>query len=199
VYCSISGFGQQGPLRDVPGHDLTYMAWAAALSPDGEPPVVPRIPVADLAAGMTGALQIVAALRKGEAVHLDIAMADVMATWTGRHAPRVQGTERATRGIPGYGTFPTADGGWIALGVLDEDHFWRALCGALGLDEHAGLPFVDRARRMTELQPLVAAAIAGRERDPLVAALLAEGVPVAPVLDRPAMLDLDHFRARDVP
>ena len=198
VYCSISGFGQDGPLRDVPGHDLTYLAWAGALSPDGAPPVVPRIPVADLAAATVAALQITAALRTGEAVHLDVAMADVMATWTGRSAPRVEGSASAQRGVPGYGTFATADGGWIALGVLAEDPFWRGLCAVLGLDEHASLSFGDRAARVADLQPLVARAIAGRGRTELVDAMLAAGVPCAPVLDRDGMLALDHFRARRV-
>jgi len=198
VYCSISGFGQHGPLRDVPGHDLTYLAWAGALSPDGAAPVVPRIPVADLAAATVAALQIAAALRVGQAVHLDVAMADVMAAWTGRSAPRVEGSASATRGIPGYGTFATADAGWVALGVLAEDPFWRALCAVLGLDEHTGLTFAQRAGRVGELQPRVAAAIASRTRDELVHALLAAGVPCAPVLDRPGMLALEHFRDRGV-
>ncbi|MEY2476394.1 MAG: hypothetical protein QOG87_1709 [Actinomycetota bacterium] len=202
VYCSISGFGQTGPLADAPGHDLTYMAWAGALSPDGAPPVAPRIPVADLAAGMAAAMQICAALLRsqatGEGAVLDVAMADVLATWTGPADAKLQGAAAATRGIPGYGTFPAADGGWVALGVLDEDGFWAGLCRVLGLDGHGDLGFAARAARTAELQGAVAAAVARRPRDELVAELLAAGVPVAPVLDRPGMLGLEHFRARGV-
>ena len=202
VYCSISGFGQTGPLAQAPGHDLTYMAWAGALSPDGAPPVAPRIPVADLAAATAAAMQICAACVRraatGEGAFLDIAMADVCAGWTGEADSKLFGQTRATREIPGYGTFPTADAGWIALGVLDEDHFWSGLCQALGLDAHADLEFAARAARVTELQAAVTEAVARRRRDELVTELLAAGVPVAPVLDRPGMLELEHFRARGV-
>ena len=199
VYCSISGFGQTGPLAQAPGHDLTYMAWAGALSPDGEEPVVPRIPVADLAAGTVAAMQVCAALVRGEGAVLDIAMADVAASWTGSANATLQGRSRATRGIPGYGTFATADGSWVALGVLDEDHFWAPLCRVLGLDDAtAQLGFADRAARTDELQATVADAVAGRVGEELVAELLAAGVPVAPVLDRPGMLALEHFQVRGV-
>jgi crotonobetainyl-CoA:carnitine CoA-transferase CaiB-like acyl-CoA transferase len=200
VYCSVSGFGQVGPLADAPGHDLNYLAWAGALSPDGAPPVAPRIPVADLAAGMAAALAVTAAClrrqRTGEGVFLDVAMADVVATWTGAVGPRLEGMAGPTRSIPGYGTFATADEGFVALGVLAEDHFWDAMCRQLGLGEHAGLTFAQRAERTAELQDAVAAAVAARPRDALVRGLVAAGVPAAPVLDRAGMLALDHFRAR---
>ncbi len=53
VYCSISGYGQHGPLADQPGHDVNYQSWAATLEPrsPGDDPVVPRPPIADLAGG----------------------------------------------------------------------------------------------------------------------------------------------------
>jgi crotonobetainyl-CoA:carnitine CoA-transferase CaiB-like acyl-CoA transferase len=200
VYCSVSGFGQSGPLVDAPGHDLNYLAWAGALSPDGEAPSVPRIPVADLAAGLAAATAVCAAcvrrLRSGEGAYLDVAMIDVLASWTGAAAPRLEGNDAATRAIAGYGTFPTSDGGYVTLGVLAEAPFWAALCRELGLDEHAGLSFGERAEQTAALQPVVAAAVATRRRDELVQALLAAGVPVAPVLDRPGVLASPHLRAR---
>ena len=91
--------------------------------------------------------------------------------------------------MPGYGLFPTADGHQIALGVLNEQQFWSALCVVLGLaDADAGLDFAARSARGDELQTAVTAAIAERERDQLVAALSAAGVPVSPVLDRAGMV-----------
>jgi crotonobetainyl-CoA:carnitine CoA-transferase CaiB-like acyl-CoA transferase len=199
IYCSVSGFGQTGPLANAPGHDLTYMAWAAVLSPDGAPPVAPRIPVADLAAGMAAAMAISAACvrrtRTGEGAYLDVSMADVVATWTGAAGPRLEGAAAPTRAIPGYGTFDTADGR-LALGVLDEDHFWSALCHEVGLDEHAGMGFAARAARTDELQAAIAAALVERSTGEMVEVLLAVGVPVAPVNDRTAMLTVEHFRQR---
>jgi alpha-methylacyl-CoA racemase len=202
VYCSVSGLGQDGPLAAVAGHDLNYGAWSGLLAPDGGEPRVPAVPVADLAGGMAAAFGVCAALvrgqRTGEGERIDVAMASVLATWTGAVGAAAAGRHESTpgpRGVPGYGTFATADGGHVALGVVNEDHFWGPLCAQLGLDDVAGLGFADRCARLGELQGRLGDVIARRDRDELVAALLAAGVPVAPVLDRREMVALDHFRA----
>jgi crotonobetainyl-CoA:carnitine CoA-transferase CaiB-like acyl-CoA transferase len=201
IYCSISGLGQDGPLADVPGHDLDYAAWAGVLAPEGGPPVAPAVPVADLAGGMAAALAVCAALvhrdRTGMGERIDVAMAGVLATWTGGASPQATGTGPATRGVPGYGTFATADGRYVALGVLTEDHFWRALCDTLALPDLSDLGFVARSDRLDELQARLAGAIATRTRDELIGLLLEAGVPAAPVLNRDEMLALEHFRAID--
>ena len=199
VYCSISGMGQTGPLSAASGHDLNYMAWSGALSPDGRAPAEPAIPVADLAGGMAGALQICAAVvqqrRTGEGTYLDVAMADVLATWTGPARPTAQGADPDARGVPGYGTFEAADG-WITLGIISEDHFWRPLCDALDMSDVRELGFLDRMQRFGELQHRIADAIRTRQRDALVTELLGANVPVAPVLNRTEMMALDHFQTR---
>ncbi len=197
IYCSVSGLGQDGPLAQVPGHDLNYVAWAGVLAPEGGPPVEPAVPVADLAGGMAAAFAISAALvrrlRTGEGERVDVAMAGVLATWTGAAEPVAEGVDPTARGVPGYGTYATADGRWLTLGVVNEDRFWASLCTGLGLDDVADLGFVARCTRLDELQARVASAVAGRGRDEVVAALLAAGVPVAPVLDRAEMLATAHF------
>jgi crotonobetainyl-CoA:carnitine CoA-transferase CaiB-like acyl-CoA transferase len=202
IYCSVSGMGQAGPLALAPGHDLNYLAWSGALEPEGGPPAVPAVPVADLAGGMTAAFAICAAavhsLRTGEGEHIDVAMGDILATWTGAARPRADGVDPSARGVPGYGIFETADARHVALGVLTEDHFWRSLCDVMGLADCRGLSFADRMDRAAELQERLASAIASRERDALAAELLAADVPAAPVLDRAQMLALAHFRARGV-
>ena len=202
VYCSLSGMGQTGPLALAPGHDLNYQAWAGSLSPEGAPPVVPAIPVADLAGGMAAALAVCGALvrrgRTGEGEYLDIAMGDVLATWTGAVAPEGRELDRGVRGVPGYGVFACERGEHLALGVLTEDHFWRGLCTVLELEDVVDLGFVDRVARLDELQARIAWAVAGRPRDELVEALLAADVPASPILDRNAMLALNHFRERSV-
>jgi crotonobetainyl-CoA:carnitine CoA-transferase CaiB-like acyl-CoA transferase len=210
VYCSLSGMGQTGPLAAASGHDLNYQAWAGALAPDGGAPVVGALPVADLAGGMAAALGIVAALlgrvRTGDGETVDVAMTDVLATWTGAARPRAEGTsdpsDPGARRVPGYGVFATRDGRHVTLGVLTEDHFWTALCdelaAGLAADGVRDLGFVDRSARLDELQSLIGDAIAGRDRDELVVALLAVGVPVAPVLDRSEMLASPHLRSRGV-
>jgi crotonobetainyl-CoA:carnitine CoA-transferase CaiB-like acyl-CoA transferase len=208
VYCSVSGMGQTGPYRLVPGHDLNYQAWAGALAPEGGAPEVSKLPIADLAGGLAAAFAVCAAVvrrdRTGEGEYIDAAMTDVLATWTGAAPPRRQETDSSASsgssasGVPGYGLFATRDGGYITLGVLTEDHFWSALCRALALDDVCKLTFADRLARVDELQARVTSAIARRDRDELTSELLAADVPVAPVLDRSEMLAFAHLREREV-
>jgi crotonobetainyl-CoA:carnitine CoA-transferase CaiB-like acyl-CoA transferase len=202
VYCSVSGMGQDGALALASGHDLNYQAWSGGLAPDGGVPKISPLPIADLAGGMAAAFAICAAvvrqLRTGEGEYIDVAMADVLATWTGAELPTATGVDPAARGVPGYGTFATADENFVALGVLTEDHFWRALCDALGIDAFRDLGFTDRMARLDELQATIAHAIRQRSRDELVTALLAVHVPVAPILDRAEMVQLEHFHERAV-
>ena len=99
-------------------------------------------------------------------------------------------------GLPGYGTYPTADGQWVALGVLTEAPFWSGLCRGLGLEHLDGLDLAQRIERKQELDAAVAEEIARRPLTEVVAALKKHDVPVSPVLDRDEMLQLDHFRQR---
>jgi crotonobetainyl-CoA:carnitine CoA-transferase CaiB-like acyl-CoA transferase len=204
VYCSVSGYGQTGPLVAVPGHDVNYQATAGVLAPTpGSPPVVGTLPVADLAAGMAAAMAVCAAVigarRNGEGEYIDVAMADVLATWVGPFdGTQLAGSDEPMRGSVGYGTFICADGQYVSLGVIAEDHFWRRLCLTLGLDDVADVGVVERNRRREELQTRVTDAVGTWDRAALVDALQAANVPVAPVLTRAEMLALDHFAIRDV-
>ncbi len=134
VYCSISGYGQEGDRALVPGHDVNYQAWSGALAPEGGPATMPPLPVADLAAGLSAAFGVCAALAgrttSGRGARLDISMTDVLSTWTGRSGPTPAGTAPTT--VPGYGLFDTADGRQVSVGVVDEQHFWAALCAVVG-------------------------------------------------------------------
>jgi alpha-methylacyl-CoA racemase len=203
VYCSISGYGQRGPLTEHSGHDVNYQAWAATLEPraSDEAPVVPRPPIADLAGGAYAALAVCAALvrrsRTGEGESIDVSMTDVLASWTGAVPPLTLPDGQEVGGqVAGYGTFRTADGGWVALGVISEDHFWSGLTRSLGLDDAAALSFAERLALGTQLTARIADAIALRKRDELVRELAAAGVPASPVLSQEEMLHAQHFRAR---
>jgi crotonobetainyl-CoA:carnitine CoA-transferase CaiB-like acyl-CoA transferase len=200
VYCSISGYGQDDPRAQLPGHDVNYQAWAGALAPEGGTARVSALPIADLAGGMAAAFGICAAVLgrhvTGEGTYLDVSMTDVLATWTGNVGANDgdgAGASPASGPVPGYGIFDTADGAQIALGVINEQHFWSNLCAELGLDDLAPLTFAQRSARGAESQKAVAAAIAGRNCDELVAALTAAAVPVAPVLDRKGMVAAAPF------
>jgi CoA:oxalate CoA-transferase len=197
VYCSLSGYGQEGPLRLVPGHDANYMSWA------GAPPAI-SLPVADLAGGAYAALAICAALvardRTGEGEYIDVSMTDVVATWaTGdtedTTGARPEGAPRPK--IPHYGVFETADGLEVTLGIISETHFWDGLVRALDLPgAWLGLDFGARLRLSAELEPAIREAVRRHDRADLVRLLERHGVPVAPVLTPADVLVAEHFRVR---
>ena len=145
VLCSITGYGQDGPMAMSAGHDLNYMAAAGALGLNGAPggpPLPLGVQVADLGGGgMGGAIAILAALfdvsRGGGGRHLDVAMMEGALAWTaavaadaaaGGTAPE-RGRGRLTGGIPCYRVYSCADG-YLSVGAL-EPKFWEALCTAL--------------------------------------------------------------------
>lgn len=201
VYCSISGYGATGPLALCPGHDVNYQAYAGVLAPRGGDPEAGSLPVGDLGAGMTAAMATVAACFRsrgsGEGERIDVAIADVLATWTGAVGKLTPvGSEQPMNGLPGYGTYRTSDDRFVGIGVLVEEHFWSSLCKALGLDEIAGLDLNERIRKKDELDALVATAIAGLSLAEAQEFLEENDVPVSPVLTRAEMLELEHFRDR---
>lgn len=206
IYCSVSGYGQTGPLVDRPGHDVNYQALAGALAKrrDTDPdPAIPHLPVADLAGGTLAALLICAAwarrARTGEGERIDVAMADVVASWVGpRRGFTVRGLETPPGGSAGYGVYRCLDGGFVALGVIAEDHFWEAVCAVLGLDELAGLSHRERLTRLDECDGAVRGAVAAWHRDALVAALTAAGAPATPVLTPEEASAHPQFRDRGV-
>lgn len=206
VYCSISGFGQTGPLAQAPGHEHNYQAYAGAfvLPKDGGMPVAAKPLVGDQGAGMAAAFAILAAVlsarRTGQGDHIDVSMADVVASFVapaGNIAERPYPSDPALEGKqPGIGEFATADGKYVVLGIFSEDHFWDRLCARLGLEGLAGLGMSERAARSAELKALLVAKFAERNRDELVEELLAAGLPIAPILSREESLDHPHFRER---
>ena len=167
IYCSLSGFGQDGPLRDLPGHDVNFQAIGGALAPRaGRDPEVSRLPVADLEGGTVCAVLICAAwsrrIATGEGERIDVAMADVVAWWVGTRTGTANAeAESRTVGSPGYGVFRAADGEWLALGVLAEQRLWAAICRALELGDLAGLTFAERLARTDEINATIAARASG--------------------------------------
>jgi crotonobetainyl-CoA:carnitine CoA-transferase CaiB-like acyl-CoA transferase len=193
VYCSISGYGQDGPLARTPGHDLNYQAYAGMLTATGGPPIESTVPVADLAGGVFAAMATCAALlgraMTGAGERVDVSMSEILATWTGPFTgTAVAGTDQPMGRLAAYGSFPTADGRWITLGLLDEQHFWEHLCDVLDLADVRGLDFPTRLARHDDLSERISAAIASRPLDDLVDAF-GDAVPVAPALTRAEMLE----------
>jgi alpha-methylacyl-CoA racemase len=152
VYCAITGFGQEGPDRGRPGHDIDYLARGGLLGLTGErdgPPVVPAGQIADLGGGaLMAAFGILAALRErdasGEGQLVDVSMTRGAQSWlamvAARHladgeVPR-RGALELAGGLPCYRTYACADG-WVALGAL-EPKFWAAFCAGAGRPDLVG-------------------------------------------------------------
>jgi len=127
VYCSISGYGQTGPWKDRPGHDVNYVAAAGGLAfPGGwlKTPARSSLPVADMAGGSFAAIAILAALKEAKGAYLDLSLfesAFFMAAM--RHGTGPDADPRAHI-FPVNDVFETADGRRLTLGVLEE-HFWQ--------------------------------------------------------------------------
>jgi formyl-CoA transferase/CoA:oxalate CoA-transferase len=147
IYCSISGFGQNGPRREQPGYDAVIQAEGGLMSVTGEadgPGYRVGVAIADLVAGLLAAQGITLALfgreRTGRGQHVDISMLDGVISLlsyhasifltTGANSGRV-GNRHAT--IAPYDTFPAADGEFF-LAVGNDEQFHR-FCRAIGLDE----------------------------------------------------------------
>ena len=149
IYCSITGYGQDGPYRERAGHDLNYIGDAGLLSLAPGPedhPVVPPALIADIAGGAYPAvMNILLALRArdngGEGAYIDIAMTEGLfpfSYWAMGAAgaagvwPR-PGGERISGGSPRYQIYPTADGVLLTAAPLEEK-FWQSFSDAIGLE-----------------------------------------------------------------
>jgi alpha-methylacyl-CoA racemase len=147
VYCSITGYGQTGPYRDEPGHDLNYCALTGVsdqIGRGGDAPALSNVPIADLIGGsLTSVMGLLAALfdaaRTGRGRHVDIAMADSMlahavvpmVTLAVHGQTRPAGTDRLSGGLPCYSLYATSDGRQLAVGAL-ERKFWDRFCEVIG-------------------------------------------------------------------
>jgi len=224
IYCSISAFGQQGPRRDEPGHDLNLQALAGVCHLERDARDRPRgtaLPVADLSAAMAATTSICAALaargpdRPGR--YLDVAMSDAVLSWsvlwsTGvdlaapvRSSPVPEPLTRSLVdrldrerlfALPHYGLFRCRDGRWLALGIVDERHFWEALCGAVGLRAFARVSLPARILGGSALRGMLRAVFRTRDRATWLERLQDAGVPATPVLAPREAIDDAQVRAR---
>ena len=179
VYCSITGYGQDGPYADRAGHDINYIGYAGVGDQIGtqEAPVVPNFQIADLLGGaLTPAMGILAALVDarscGRGRHVDVAMTDAVLAHAilpllgfleGGKTPG-RGTGMLDGGLPCYNLYRTRDGRYMAVGAL-ERKFWETLCDILGCPELKGkhLVYGEDARPVKDRVAAIFAARAQRE------------------------------------
>lgn len=191
VHVAISGYGQDGPARARVGHDIGYLADAGVLELTGDPqgpPVVPGVPVADGLAGMSAAINVLAALRTGHGQFVDCAIVDgplfLMAMelehWWRTGAVRRRGDTHLTGSQPWYHVFETRDGRHLAVGAV-EPRFYANLCRLIGHPELADAQYAEDEERPA-LFRLFADVFRTRTRDEWMALLGDDDACVAPVL-----------------
>ncbi len=197
IYCSISGYGQTGPLRLKAGHDLNYLALAGvvgAAGPKQGPPSTSPVQIADVAGGSyPAAVSILAALyqreKTGVGQRLDISMTDgalsmMIALLPGHlidEAGLAPGELPLSGGMVNYQTYRTKDGRFMALGAL-EPKFWLRFLELVGRPELGSL-ISARGEQLEHARLEVARLFAERTRDEWTALLEGEDVCCEPVLE----------------
>jgi succinate--hydroxymethylglutarate CoA-transferase len=168
VYCSLTGYGQDGAMYQLGGHDLNYQAVSGFLSTlrdqEGRP-VISEVLIADYAVGLYAAEQICAALvrryTQGKGAYLDVASVDLLASWMGLHALLSHtGQEKAMhqflKGLIAYNVYETADSRYVALAALEEK-FWQNFCRAVGREDWEtlhGVSIVEHPELYEEMKAL---------------------------------------------
>lgn len=227
IYCSISGFGMTGPLRDRPSFDIVLQALSGALSVNGEPGGTPTklgIPLGDLVGGINGPIGILAALHErnttGRGRLIDVSLLDGMigllgylaqlAFFTGED-PKPQGSQHPNL-VP-YGQFPAQDGAIIIACLTNS--FWGRICRALEIPELTDDPRFDSLEKRRSNRSTVNEIISGitiqKSVQDLVELFTEFEVPHAPILGisealaqpqavtREMVVEVDHRSLGKVP
>lgn len=131
IYCSVSGYGQTGPWRERPGHDVNYVAAAGALAYPGQwlkPPSRSSLPVADMSGGAFAAIAVLSALFEkettGKGAYLDLSLFEAAFFMAAMRHGLDPGADPKAHIFPVNDIFLTADGKRLTLGILEE-HFWQ--------------------------------------------------------------------------
>lgn len=214
IYCSITGFGQTGPYAPYAGYDFLIQGMGGAMNltgvPDGEP-MKSGVAIADLFTGLYASNAILATLRRrdmtGEGAYIDMALLDSQIAVLGYQAmnylvsgipPRRHGNGHPN--IVPYQVYPSRDG-YLIIAVGNDGQFAR-LCAMLGAPELAEDPDYQkneaRVRNRDAINEKLGELTKKRERAPLIAELLAEGIPAGPINTVAEVFDDPHVQARAI-
>lgn len=215
IACSISGYGSWGPLKGAPAFDLTVQAMAGPMSVTGEkgrPPVKIGVPIGDLAAGMAGALGVLAALyrreKTGQGEQVDVAMFDVQVSLLHYHAqyylasgvsPEPVGS--AHPNVVPYQAFETRDG-YLVVALWGVEYLWPVFCQVierpdLSQDER----FATNEKRVTHrelLIPILEEILRRRTAEEWMGLFQEHGIPAAPVNSIDQVFSLPQVEARQM-
>ena len=212
IYCSISGYGQDGPYRDKPGYDLTVMAMSGLMSITGEPgrpPVKFGVPITDITTGMFAAIAILAALHyrsvTGEGQYIDMSMLDSQLLILSHQAFNYFATGRdpkrlgsAHPSIAPYQVFETMDG-YIAVGVGSEK-LWSIFTRVIGREDLEKDPRFEtndlRVKNREELVKELTKTFKTKTTEEWYRLLDQAGIPAAPVKKVSEILNDPHVLYR---
>lgn len=215
IYCSMSGYGQDGPLASLAGHDLNIAGLSGLLqrSPD-ETPVMPNMLMGDYAGGTMVAIGILAALvdreRHGRGAFLDVSMLDGLVSWTAVQMceafvrmvdPKAKGAIEGWGENPRYSIYRTRDGRYVTASLL-EKKYWDAFCRLNGREDLIN-PNETEADRLTShgergaaYREFLTAIFLTKDRDAWAQDMMRLEIPVCPVLTPEEVPRSEQAKAR---
>ena len=213
IYCSISGYGQNGPYSSLPGHDLNYLAVSgisevSAVILKGAPEATGGIQIADLASSLYATVSILAALlqrtKRQESVYIDVSMAESalalmvprIAEYYGRNKP----VKDDFMGRGAYGAFKTKDNKYISIACVEEK-FWSKFCETVGMKEFLlDSMFNSWTKRMESSEIInnrIENIIKQKTLIEWMAIFTKEDLPVSPVNSIDDLVDDPHLKYRN--
>ena len=210
VYCSVSGYGQDGPYSQMAGHDINYISFAGALGligPQDGRPAIPLNLIADYAGGgLCGAVGILAALmareKTGKGQYVDIAMSEgvlymlsgLVSDVLSRGISAERGGNRLNGGAPYYNVYRTKDDKYFSIAAI-EPWFWENLCRSVGLEDL--LPYQDATgHKKAEVEQALTDAFSAKTRDEWFETLKDANISVGKVYSLEEALDDPHAQQR---
>ncbi|WP_336328252.1 CaiB/BaiF CoA transferase family protein [Halovenus sp. HT40] len=213
VYCSLTGYGQGGPLADRVGHDLNYVGRAGMLDLVREDkdsrPQIPGYTVADMAGGLFAAFSIVSALLSrelgsGGGEYIDVSMTDVVLSFSqavvqpvfeGEQPPPGEG--ELNGGYPWYDVYETADGEYVTFAAL-EPQFYRAFCEAIDREDLIGAHMTDDDAEREALRAELTDIFSARTREEWLEHLDGVEASVEPVYTLSEAIEDEQIASRDL-
>ena len=208
IYCAITGYGQNGPYANLPGHDINYIAQGGALGIMLKPEIPGNV-IGDMAGGgMQAAVAILAALvartRTNRGQYIDISITDGVVSLIGLYIANHLATgatppadDRISVGSsPVYASYETRDGKFITIAAHPEPKFWKNLCTALNT-EHL-IPLRDDKAHAGEIRNVFQETFLTKTRDEWFEILLNADTPVGKVAMPEDIVSDPHFLARQM-
>ena len=212
VFCSISGFGQNGSLSEQAGHDANYAAASGILGPAAQRsgvPHMPPVPMGDLAAGAIATISVLASLHRrdvtGVGLFCDVAITDVLGAWAAAKASDILVTgvmpEASVQQPPTHGIYLASDGRYLALGAI-ENHFWERMCSVVDRPDWALRDDlstnIGRSLAAEEIADVLREVFLTDAAQGWVDRLVAADVPATVVLDMSEAVNSELFRTRRI-